>query len=96
MTSTTDIDQYKLVTIFNSDNTVSHINDNPGATPRTTWKKDKELGIGSFGEVWRERELGGELRAVKTIARFTLKSNKIDHKRELQVLVKVKNVQFSL
>lgn len=58
------------------------------------WGKDKELGVGSFGEVWRERELGGELRAVKTITKFILKSCKIDYKRELQVLVKVKDVPY--
>lgn len=90
--TTTTIDQYKLETIFNSDDTVSHI-DRTGPVTRTTWKRDKELGVGGFGEVWREKEIGGgELRAVKTIPKIVLKSNKVAYKRGLQVLVQVKNV----
>lgn len=107
MTTTTRINQCKLETIFNDDDTVSHINEkswlvsNPGpdfasvnipANIHTTWKRDKELGIGSFGEVWREKEIGGEFRAVKTITKFILKSSKIDYEREVQALVEVKDV----
>lgn len=104
MTTAIRIDEYKLETIFNDDDTVSHNNrkfgpvSNPGSDDaligvRTTWKRDKELGIGGFGEVWLEKETGGEFRAVKTITKFILRSSKIDYERELQVLVKVKDVQ---
>lgn len=90
MTTTTAIDQYKLKTIFNADETVSH---DDGILDRTTWKRDKELGVGSFGEVWREEDTRGQFRAVKAISKFALKSNRIDYERELRVLVEVKDVQ---
>ncbi|KAL0633274.1 hypothetical protein Q9L58_007827 [Maublancomyces gigas] len=78
----TTFDQFKLETIFNSDDTVSHVNDKDGLVSRTTWKQDKELGSGNFGEVWREKEIGGEVRAVKIMTKRILK-------RELEVLVRV-------
>lgn len=92
MTTTTGIAQFKLKTIFISDDTVSHVVDTPGPVSRTTWTQDKELGAGGFGEVWREKELGGQFRAVKIISKFALKASKINYERELQVLVEVKDV----
>lgn len=102
--TTAGINEYKLETIFNDDDSVSHVtrkkryapnagSDDGSIIVRTTWTRDRELGIGSFGEVWLEKESWGELRAVKTITKFVLKSNKIDYQRELQALVKVKDVQ---
>lgn len=105
MTTTASVNECKLITTFNDDETVSHVNEKswlisnlgPGGDAsgdiHTTWKRDKELGIGSFGEVWLEKEIGGELRAVKSIAKFILKSSKIDYAREVQAMVKVKDVR---
>lgn len=98
------ISRFTLQTVFNGDDTVTHVNgmsgpvnfqrrDGVSINVCTTWKRDTELGTGSFGEVWREKSTGGQLRAVKTITKFTLKSNKMDYERELEVLVKVKDVQ---
>lgn len=87
MTTITTFDQFKLETIFNSDDTVSHVNDKDGLVSRTTWKQDTELGSGNFGEVWREKEIGGEVRAVKIIMKRILT-------RELEVLVRVNDVRF--
>lgn len=92
MNTNPGIAEFKLQTVFNSDDTVSHINDKSGLVFRTTWTRDKELGVGRFGEVWREKDTEGQLRAVKTISRFTLKSNKINYERELQVLIEVREV----
>lgn len=38
----------------------------------TRWKREKLLGAGGFGCVWLEKELGGQLRAVKTIQRHVI------------------------
>lgn len=95
MSTAISVAEFKLKTTFINDDTVSHVGDKPGLASQSTWTKDKELGVGSFGEVWREKEIGGQFRAVKTIRKFTLKSNKIDYERELQVLVKVKDVNIS-
>lgn len=71
--------QYKLNTNFNG-TTVTH-------TTTTVWSNDKELGSGSFGVVWRQREeRSGELRAVKIISKSQSST------QELATLVNLRDV----
>jgi len=52
---------------------------------RLEWKRDRDLGSGSFGEVWLEKETTtGRLRAVKEVRKSIRGSS--DHKKELQAL----------
>lgn len=98
--TTSGFDSYKLQTTFHDENTVSHTGpelghavDIPPMALKRTWTREKELGIGSFGEVWREKEdESGELRAVKLIPKAILKAKKINYRDELEALVKVKDV----
>lgn len=92
---TSRINRYKLNAIFNGD-TVVHTTykSDLGAKQRrvevkTTWRREKELGSGAFGVVWREREEGsGELRAVKTVPRLQL------NVREMEALVELQDVSI--
>lgn len=61
---------------------------------KTKWEKDAMLGIGGFGNVWREKESSGELRAVKEIHKMLLKHQRVDFTRELELLVLVGDVNF--
>lgn len=91
-TATAVLDRYKLQTIFRDEETVSHASHN--RVLETTWTRETELGAGSFGEVWRWKEKSsGELRAVKILPRAILKLWKINYVRELEALVKVKDVK---
>lgn len=47
------------------------------------WSRERELGQGGFGDVWLEKEHGGQLRAVKEIRKRDEDSNNIDYSREL-------------
>ena len=53
------------------------------AKKTTQWTRVKEIGQGGFGDVWLEREHGGELRAVKEVRKYDEMSRKIDYEREL-------------
>lgn len=57
--TTSGFDSYKLQTTILDENTVSHTGpelghavDIPPMALKRTWTREKELGIGSFGEVW--------------------------------------------
>ncbi|CAI7615484.1 unnamed protein product [Penicillium bialowiezense] len=58
------------------------------------WKREHELGNGSYGRVWLESctegEETGSLRAVKEITKITT-STKIEYERELEALAKFSN-----
>lgn len=101
MSSATRLNRHKLRTEFHED-TVTHTTfESDLATRRrrvevkTTWKREMELGAGGFGEVWREKEENGELRAVKILPRVLLNTQKIDYTRELETLVELKDVRKS-
>lgn len=84
------LDQYKLQATIHAD-TVDHKEEQQ----TVTWIRETKLGAGSFGEVWREKELiSGKLRAVKVIPKVLLKSNRVDYKRELEMLVELKDVSL--
>lgn len=87
---TAKLDLYKLDSAFDGDTVVHTTVLHPGprmAAKVTTWKREKKLGAGAFGVVWREKEQGsGELRAVKVISRLQLNI------REVQALVELQDV----
>jgi hypothetical protein len=53
------------------------------------WRRERELGRGTFGQVWLERRISGpgaaDLRAVKSISKF---GSAIDYSRELEAIAK--------
>lgn len=52
---------------------------------KTRWAREKELGSGAFGVVWREREeVSKELRAVKVVPRRMLNIREVEALAELQ------------
>lgn len=52
---------------------------------KTKWTREKELGSGAFGIVWREREgVSKELRAVKVIPKRLVNIREIEALAELQ------------
>lgn len=56
---------------------------------KTRWTREKELGSGAFGVVWREREgTSKDLRAVKIIPKGRL------NLREVEVLAELQDVGF--
>lgn len=91
------LERYKLATVFDGDDTIIHtiLKSNLQANLRqvkvtTTWRRDKVLGAGAFGEVWLQvEERSGNLRAVKTIPTRQVNS------RELESLVELQDVCFS-
>lgn len=91
-TDTSKLDRYKLQATTYV-NTAAH--EESQIEPKTTWIREVELGAGSFGEVWREKELiSGGLRAVKILPREILKAHKVDHRRELELLAELKDVSL--
>ncbi|KAJ5504905.1 kinase-like protein [Penicillium fimorum] len=56
------------------------------------WKNEKEVGSGSFGNVWLQRcltsEDQSELQAVKMVRKRKLSSNGIDFFKELEAMAK--------
>lgn len=96
----TRLEQYKLPTIFHDD-AVVHTSQRLDPTARYrkvevkhTWRREREIGSGGFGRVWREKEDGGELRAVKTLPRALLNTHKVDYARELDALVELRDVSI--
>lgn len=92
MTSITEkIDRYRLDSVFDGGSVLHKTRLLPG--PRmvaleTSWTRDKKLGCGAFGVVWREKEdWTGELRAVKVISKLQL------NVREVEALVAVQDVR---
>ena len=53
------------------------------AKETTQWSRTEEISQGGFGDVWLEKERGGQLRAVKEIRKYDEMSRKIDYEREL-------------
>jgi hypothetical protein len=90
---TTTFDRYKLDTDFDGD-TIFHKSFTSDlqarqrrVTVNTTWKKEKMLGAGAFGVVWRQRQIGvGKLRAVKIIPKQHLVV------REVEALIELRDV----
>lgn len=81
---------YQLAAIFDG-TTVSHLaqksNRQPGARNEldTVWIRDKRLGGGGFGVVWREREkTSGQLRAVKIVSKEHVRMLEVAALLELQ------------
>lgn len=92
MTSITErIDRYRLDSVFDGDSVLHMTRLLPG--PRmveleSSWTRDKKIGSGAFGIVWREKEdRTGELRAVKVISKLQL------NVREVEALVAVQAVR---
>lgn len=87
-----NLHRYKLNTsIYDYGYTIVHTFFAPDPYPGTqhvaTWRTEAKLGVGAFGEVWRQREVGsGQLRAVKTIAKRDF------NVRELEALVELQDV----
>lgn len=91
------LDQYKLQTEFRGNVVIhtthkSNLAGQESAEVKETWRRDKELGAGAFGAVWREVEDGGELRALKILPKAVLNSLKVDYMRELEALVELRDV----
>lgn len=89
--NTEKIDLYKLDSVFHED-TVVHSTGLVAGTRvplKTTWKREKLLGSGAFGSVWREKEdESGKLRAVKVISKLNL------NVREVEALVALQDVSL--
>lgn len=56
------------------------------------WTKESELGYGTFGEVWLEKNQKGEARAVKGVKKR--KDTGIDYYKELLAMAKLSKVRF--
>lgn len=90
--TTTAHERYKLPSVFHGDTVVhtTYTSDlNAGqrrVKVKTSWKREKELGSGAFGVVWRQREAGGKLRAVKIISKLHL------NLREVEALIQLQDV----
>lgn len=92
MTSTTAIlARHKIDTVFDGGTVVhktykSNLHTRQRkVTVKTTWTREKELGSGAFGIVWRERQEGSqELRAVKVVSKRQLNVREVDALAELQ------------
>lgn len=91
---TEKVNQYKLDSVFYGE-TVFHtkylLAGQPIIGPRTAWRREKKLGAGASGVVWREKEFqSGQLRAVKVISKQHLIV------RELEALVELQDVSLHL
>ncbi|KAI9690150.1 MAG: hypothetical protein M1822_009111 [Bathelium mastoideum] len=62
------------------------------------WKRERDLGHGSFGRVWLEKcvkgNSKGELRAVKMVRNFSKSSSAVDFNRELEAVAKFSNAKY--
>lgn len=90
----TKVDQYKLDSRF-LDDTVVHttilVSGERMRVREMTWKREKKLGAGGFGTVWREKEqLTGRFRAVKVVSKIQL------NVRELEALIELQDVSKSV
>ncbi|KAL0634825.1 hypothetical protein Q9L58_006258 [Maublancomyces gigas] len=88
MPAPSKIDRYKLDAEF-STGTITHtkrLQDGQRIdTPGTTWTREKKLGAGGFGTVWRERHAPtGELRAVKVLSKLQLNVREVEALVDLQ------------
>lgn len=85
--STAKLDSYKLDSVFHG-NTVVHTTAllaGQKVALNTTWNREKKLGAGAFGTVWREKEeRSGQLRAVKVIAKLQISIREVEALVELQ------------
>lgn len=87
----TTLDKYKFRTTFHPDS-VEHTTHTSNLRSRqrrvevkTKWTREKELGSGAFGVVWKEREeKSKELRAVKIILRRLINVREVEALAELQ------------
>lgn len=82
--------RYKLKTDFHDDTTIVHTTHKSDlrlgqrkVVVKTTWTREKLLGSGAFGVVWREKEkggvsTGGEFRAVKIVSKQHLNVREVD------------------
>jgi hypothetical protein len=96
------IEHFKLDAQCDNDRTIvtEHVSDTARGMREvrveTIWYKEKDIGHGSFGEVWLEAQRdGGQMtatRAIKKIGKRRMKSFKIDYKRELYALAKLSRV----
>lgn len=87
----TTLARYKFHTIFDGDSVehTTHRSDLQSRQRRvvvkTRWTREKELGSGAFGIVWREREAESkELRAVKIVPKHFLNVREIGQLAELR------------
>lgn len=87
----TTLARYKFQTTFDNDSVehTTHRSDVRSKQRRvvvkTRWTREKELGSGAFGIVWREREKESkELRAVKIIPKRLLNLREVEALTELQ------------
>lgn len=93
-----ELKRYKLPVKFDGDYIIHPINDDPDLdTPRLgseveeRWIQKETIGKGGFGEVWLQKEEGGELRAVKRLAQVV---QGVDFSRELVTLATLGDVCF--
>lgn len=74
---TTNLDRYKLDTVFH-ESTIVHKSSLAGVRDKT-WRRIREIGTGSFGSVWLEKEDESEqLRAVKILSKVSIKTSEIE------------------
>ena len=63
------------------------------------WKRERDLGHGSFGRVWLEKcatgRSEGQLRAVKMVRKIPNSSSIVDFHRELEAVAKFSNARVS-
>lgn len=63
------------------------------------WKRERDLGHGSFGRVWLEKCVKGnnegQLRAVKMVRNLSNSSSAVDFNRELEAVAKFSNARVS-
>ncbi|KAM7184588.1 Protein kinase-like domain containing protein, partial [Naviculisporaceae sp. PSN 640] len=95
----------QLETRFDSKRLTIHtFHDTPTTKHEEVWKREKLIGRGAFGEVWREKcikrqETGGpETRAVKIlrfIPQVDIRLQVTDYSRELEALAKFSQRKFS-
>jgi hypothetical protein len=86
--SVSEADNFKLSTDF-FDDYVVHLTGERKVF--ATWNRDKSLGIGASGVVWREKDDKGQLRAVKSMLRDKILSpNSLAH--ELAALIRLRDV----
>lgn len=94
MTSTSQLDQYRLETIFDEDGVVHTYKidlaaDQERLETKEKWRHKQKIGAGGFGVVWLQEEEGGKVRAVKQLPRDARNAN---YSRELATLAQVKDV----
>ncbi|TVY82186.1 Spindle assembly checkpoint kinase [Lachnellula suecica] len=96
----------KLETHFSPEYTVHIYNESSRTSREQTrvaqreeyWKREREIGGGSYGRVWLEQCVGGQreivLRAVKQIAKPSFLSKPVDYNRELEAISKFSHWKY--